>query len=33
MVTGPILVFVGFTIFNLIGLILLGCAGYWLTVR
>ena len=25
--------FVGFTIFNLIGLILLGCAGYWLTVR
>ena len=25
--------FVGFTIFNLIGLLILGCAGYWLTIR
>ncbi|KRK13108.1 di-and tricarboxylate transporter [Lacticaseibacillus zeae DSM 20178 = KCTC 3804] len=25
--------FVGFTIFNLVALVILGCAGYWLTVR
>ena len=25
--------FVGFTVFNLVALIILGCAGYWLTVR